>query len=161
MSYRKSDFWTPERTARLVEMWDANRLSASGIAEVLSVCNGAHVSRNGVLGKVHRMKLPHRIEGRGPRAAIQKPKARKAAPPPAPPPAPVIVVAPVLDIARLELTELTDATCKWPVGDPKLPGFGFCGLPVAEGHVYCPAHHHRSIRPPNLVSVERRAHAVA
>jgi hypothetical protein len=33
------------------------------------------------------------------------------------------------------------ARCVWPRGDPKLPGFSFCGQPVARpGLPYCPVH---------------------
>lgn len=163
MSYRQSDFWTPERAERFIIMWNDGRLSASEIAAVLARQECRPVSRNAILGKARRMKLPPRVvKVRVPslpkrKRVAKKPKARMSA---------VIVAAPALDgpfveTARLSLTELTDATCKWPVGDPKAADFGFCGLPTAEGHVYCPAHHRRSIRPPRPVSLKERAHAVA
>lgn len=41
---------------------------------------------------------------------------------------------------RLTLMELTEKTCKWPVGDPATPNFWFCGLPVQPGKPYCEAH---------------------
>ena len=41
---------------------------------------------------------------------------------------------------RLSLMELTERTCKWPVGDPATPNFWFCGLPVQQGKPYCEAH---------------------
>ncbi|HBM59426.1 GcrA family cell cycle regulator [Salipiger marinus] len=41
---------------------------------------------------------------------------------------------------RLTLMELTERTCKWPVGDPATPDFWFCGLPVQQGKPYCEAH---------------------
>ena len=40
----------------------------------------------------------------------------------------------------LTLMELTERTCKWPVGDPATPDFWFCGLPVQAGKPYCEAH---------------------
>lgn len=30
--------------------------------------------------------------------------------------------------------------CQWPHGDPKQPGFHFCGAPVFEHRPYCPTH---------------------
>ena len=36
--------------------------------------------------------------------------------------------------------ELTERTCKWPVGDPATEKFWFCGLPVQAGKPYCEAH---------------------
>jgi GcrA cell cycle regulator len=41
---------------------------------------------------------------------------------------------------RLSLMELTEKTCKWPVGDPATENFWFCGLPVQAGKPYCEAH---------------------
>ena len=41
---------------------------------------------------------------------------------------------------KLTLMELTEKTCKWPVGDPATPNFWFCGLPVQQGKPYCEAH---------------------
>ncbi|PQO23651.1 GcrA cell cycle regulator [Rhodobacteraceae bacterium WD3A24] len=41
---------------------------------------------------------------------------------------------------RLTLMELTERTCKWPVGDPATEDFWFCGLPVQAGKPYCEAH---------------------
>ena len=41
---------------------------------------------------------------------------------------------------KLSLMELTERTCKWPVGDPATDHFWFCGLPVQQGKPYCEAH---------------------
>lgn len=41
---------------------------------------------------------------------------------------------------RLSLMELTERTCKWPIGDPATPEFWFCGLPSEQGKPYCEAH---------------------
>jgi len=41
---------------------------------------------------------------------------------------------------KLTLMELTERTCKWPIGDPATPDFWFCGLPVQPGKPYCDAH---------------------
>ncbi|WP_308915420.1 GcrA family cell cycle regulator [Jannaschia sp. LMIT008] len=41
---------------------------------------------------------------------------------------------------KLRLMELTERTCKWPIGDPATPKFWFCGLPVQQGKPYCEAH---------------------
>jgi len=34
----------------------------------------------------------------------------------------------------------TDETCRWPIGDPQQPGFGYCGCAVDGGSVYCLEH---------------------
>jgi GcrA cell cycle regulator len=41
---------------------------------------------------------------------------------------------------RLSLMELTERTCKWPIGDPATDDFWFCGLPTQAGKPYCDAH---------------------
>jgi GcrA cell cycle regulator len=41
---------------------------------------------------------------------------------------------------RLTLMELTERTCKWPIGDPATDDFWFCGLPASPGKPYCEAH---------------------
>ncbi|WP_415839930.1 GcrA family cell cycle regulator, partial [Paracoccus yeei] len=41
---------------------------------------------------------------------------------------------------KLTLMELTERTCKWPIGDPATDKFWFCGLPSAPGKPYCEAH---------------------
>lgn len=147
MSYRQSDFWTPERTEKFVGLWNEGRLSASSIADVLCASEGRKVSRNAILGKAHRMKLKQRV------VKVRAPIARRAPEPKLPVPKlrprRALVFAPMprddLDVPRLRLVNLTDATCRWPVGDPKASGFGFCGLEVADGRSYCAAHYRRSI----------------
>ena len=44
------------------------------------------------------------------------------------------------DAKKLSLLELTERTCKWPVGDPSTDDFWFCGLPSKTGKPYCEAH---------------------
>ena len=41
---------------------------------------------------------------------------------------------------KLSLMELTERTCKWPIGDPATDKFWFCGLPSVAGKPYCEAH---------------------
>ena len=41
---------------------------------------------------------------------------------------------------KLTLMELTERTCKWPIGDPATDKFWFCGLPATPGKPYCEAH---------------------
>ncbi len=41
---------------------------------------------------------------------------------------------------KLTLMELTERTCKWPIGDPATEKFWFCGLPSQAGKPYCEAH---------------------
>jgi GcrA cell cycle regulator len=41
---------------------------------------------------------------------------------------------------KISLMELTERTCKWPIGDPATDNFYFCGLPSQPGKPYCEAH---------------------
>ena len=37
-------------------------------------------------------------------------------------------------------TQAGGKACSWPVGDPKQPGFHFCGEPAEPGRPYCGTH---------------------
>ena len=41
---------------------------------------------------------------------------------------------------KLSLLELTEKTCKWPIGDPATSEFWFCGHPSEQGKPYCETH---------------------
>lgn len=215
--------WTDERVELLKTMW-AEGKSASQIAKELG-----SVTRNAVIGKVHRLGLSSRTTDAGSKAAEAR-KAASAASQPAPDPknkaddaAPVgpdpvppaaqapaqadaAPAAPAQDDApeaaaevqtdpapeparatpqattvtiipgrrpivpagqplppqpsaneispealanvrevekgarKLHLMDLTERTCKWPIGDPATEEFWFCGLPSVAGKPYCEAH---------------------
>ena len=178
--------WTDERVELLKKMWSEGQ-SARQLAKELG-----SVTRNAVIGKVHRLGLSNRAGGGGTGGASKaaketkapskpkteaKPAAKpKAAPKPAPaaksdedspipmsaarraiipagqplPPQPSAneidpeALAKVNEVEKtakkLSLMELTERTCKWPIGDPATPDFWFCGLPVQQGKPYCEAH---------------------
>ena len=167
--------WTDERVEALKVMWSEGK-SASQIAKELG-----GVTRNAVIGKVHRLGLSNRVGGeprgarrrarpgveragaRAPEAGAPQPAPRRARParrrsrrcgrsPPGqlipPQPAPSEISAEALanlaEVAkkarRLSLMQLTERTCKWPVGDPATDDFWFCGLPTVPGKPYCETH---------------------
>jgi len=41
---------------------------------------------------------------------------------------------------KITLLELTEKRCKFPLGHPDEPDFGFCGEPAHPGFPYCVAH---------------------
>ena len=55
------------------------------------------------------------------------------------------VVAPIP--LKLKLTQLTERTCKWPVGDPMHDDFHFCGHEAEEGRPYCEYHSGLAFQP--------------
>jgi GcrA cell cycle regulator len=178
--------WTDDRVEILKKMWGEGQ-SASQIAKELG-----GVTRNAVIGKVHRLGLSNRTTAGAaakaePKAKAAAPKAKpapKLSPEPVPVPAsakpdlktePAIApqhnrpsrkqiipagqplppqpsaneispeaLAKVNEIEKkakkLSLMELTERTCKWPVGDPATEDFWFCGLTVKPGKPYCEAH---------------------
>jgi GcrA cell cycle regulator len=125
--------WPHNRVEQLKKLWEAG-LSASQIAAELG-----NVSRNAIIGKVHRLGL----SGRAKSLSSAAPPHRKAHPaqhmmrvtrPIArgntalaqafevePDPVTSDNVVPMSQ--RLSLLELNEATCHWPIGDPSKPGF--------------------------------------
>lgn len=173
--------WTDDRVEKLKTLWIGGA-SASQIAKELG-----GVTRNAVIGKVHRLGLSSRNQGKPeaaekPAPAVEEVSAapESAAPPPvqevkapvaepevktaaedeekpatADLPAPVtapegMVTIPSenqVDIAQIDrdarklgLMDLTERTCKWPIGDPSRGEFYFCGHPVVPGKPYCKGH---------------------
>ena len=159
--------WTDERVELLRKLW-AEGLSASQIAAQLG-----GVSRNAVIGKVHRLKLSSRGRAAPAQTRQKKPKpaGTKAQRPAAAPRAmPQTVGATALKVdyeaepavrpsarqaenvvvpisRHLKLAELTDKTCKWPNGDPLTEEFHFCGNDSLETGPYCTYHARLAFQP--------------
>ncbi len=51
-----------------------------------------------------------------------------------------IATAEVGEMRRIGFTEIGEAECRWPLGDPAQEDFAYCGLQVAKGHAYCAGH---------------------
>ncbi len=155
--------WTDERVESLKKLWQEG-LSASQIAGRLG-----GVTRNAVIGKVHRLGLSGRattsrmksMRPRRPAAATQKrpqPKARFAqqgssalralyqgdAEPYSPPVEELVIP----ENERKYITTLTESCCRWPIGDPQHADFHFCGKGKANGLPYCEFHARRAFQPP-------------
>jgi GcrA cell cycle regulator len=143
--------WSETRVTTLSQLW-LDGLSASQIAKQLG-----GVTRNAVIGKVHRLGLSGRASASAPararRTATPRPKrprrAAVAAPPlrksPARPPVRDYAPAPEAPGLIEDMALLGAHACKWPIGDPKSPEFSFCGRP-ADGR-YCVAHEQTGVRP--------------
>lgn len=157
--------WTEERVEQLRKLW-LDGLSASQIAAEL-----AHgITRNAVIGKVHRLGLSGRVKAPGvatPSSAPRpKQQARPSPPRPIAPiirgntalaikprPAPQPVERPYEDVVipiseRVTIMELREAMCRWPLGDPTNPDFRFCGTRTTEGGgPYCGPHSRVAYQP--------------
>ena len=186
--------WTPERVEILINMWSEGQ-SASQIAGELG-----GVTRNAVIGKVHRLGLSNRANTakKEPPLSdiIEKPKNKKGPkglknylnqskkssitkdvtqavsepikkdstkqpfqstnksiiftanqPLPPQPSTSEISEETLKSVKSLEqkskklsLMELTERTCKWPIGDPATEEFWFCGHTSEQGKPYCETH---------------------
>jgi len=122
--------WTDERVAELKQLWGEG-LSASQIARALG-----GVTRNGVIGKIHRLGLAGRA---GPRRTYEQSGTGAPKPPP-PPEAPQPLV--LENGQHVTTITLTHRMCRYPLGDPALPDFHYCGVAHKEGSPYCAYHHH-------------------
>ena len=177
--------WTDERVELLKKLWGEGQ-SASQIAKELG-----GVTRNAVIGKVHRLGLSNRAASASKHEAVQKSdkkieKASKKKPDkfgkesegkistrrqiipagqPLPPQPSTNEISPealarVSEIEKkakkISLLELTERTCKWPVGDPATPDFWFCGLPTQSGKPYCEAHVGVAFQPMNSRRARRQ-----
>ncbi len=144
--------WTEERVEELKKLWSEGH-SASQIAARMG-----GVTRNAVIGKVHRLGLSGRAAPAKPKAVTveREPVVQAAAPSqPAPErePAPVRSVLrdlpPISDInaGRLTVSNIGSSDCKWPIGDPASDDFHFCGQPSTGGKPYCAYHAQLAFQP--------------
>ena len=144
--------WTDERVEILKKLWQEG-LSASQIAAELG-----GVTRNAVIGKVHRLGL----SGRGQPTSSIKRQRRTQQPTAMRRTRHAVTIGNlalqtniealsesemqprrnvVVPIAkRLTIEMLTERTCKWPIGDPGNENFHFCGHDSLEGAPYCEYH---------------------
>jgi len=140
--------WTPERENKLKELWTKGH-TASQIAGLLG-----DTTRNAVIGKAHRLNLEAR--------AVSKKSQHKAKTD--------IEKTSEVKIQKLgrkarfkallldknfepenpkKLDELTDETCRWPIGHPHEENFYFCGRKSLEKLPYCKLHVLYAFQPKN------------
>ena len=115
--------WDEKQLDKLKKLWDEG-LPITKIGLKLGV------SRNAIAGKAHRLGLPKR---NSPISKSGDPRKNK-------------------DVSNLETSkelplkillrevEWSRNRCCWPIGDPKLPGFSFCGTSIMPGRPYCEEH---------------------
>jgi GcrA cell cycle regulator len=157
--------WTEDRVDLLKKLW-TDGLSASQIAGELG-----GVTRNAVIGKVHRLGLSGRAKSPSSSAVAVAARPRKATPPrPAnsfnaashvrgavalapqvrqqpearlEPRAELVDPEVVVPFSeRVTIMELKENMCRWPMGDPTQADFRFCGMKTDTGVPYC-SHHCR------------------
>ena len=131
--------WTSEKVEKLKELWSKGR-TASQIAEALG-----DTTRNAVIGKAHRLNL----EARAPSKQSNSPKSRENRQVMKRSPAPMSRKAKFQSILLdknfeaenpKSLEELSEDTCKWPIGHPDEKSFYFCGRSSLKDFSYCKLH---------------------
>lgn len=154
--------WNDERVELLKKLWSEG-LSASQIAGRIG-----SVTRNAVIGKVHRLGLSGRATTSRMKSHRPRPRAnpvRKLAKPkfatvgntavrnlfqadPAEPYVPPVeeLVIPLAE--RKTIQTLLETHCRWPIGDPQEAEFHFCGKNKVTGLPYCEFHARRAFQPP-------------
>ncbi len=162
--------WTDERVELLKKLW-AEGLSASQIAGRLG-----GVTRNAVIGKVHRLGL----SGRATSSRSSSPRPRRTHVPRAnrrrrlcsgraamsrsslntrrssisrPQPLQELVI-PLHE--RASILTLKEAMCRWPIGDPGEPEFHFCGRKRCGTLPYCEHHARMAYQPVQARRREKR-----
>ena len=162
--------WTDERVELLRKLW-LDGLSASRIAMELA----GGVTRNAVIGKVHRLGMSGRIKSQAP-ASINRTRLDAKAPSPsvrapipqrsvglpmrgntalAMQPRALAIAQPkrtsgdVVPMAEnVTIMDLRESMCRWPVGDPSSSEFRYCGgkAPIGDGP-YCSFHSRMAYQP--------------
>ena len=125
--------WTDDRIEVLTQLWQEGR-SASAIARDLG-----GVTRNAVLGKVHRLGLSGRAAPASP--GTRRPRRRA----PAAQSWPAAAEAAPID-GTADIVSVGAHACRWPLGDPRAAGFSLCGRRAERG-AYCAAHGAIAYRP--------------
>jgi GcrA cell cycle regulator len=143
-----NSIWTAERMERLVTLQE-RKWSCSQIAAEL----GAGITRNAVIGKLHRMGITGGVAAIPERERILRAKAalarkldkrkerrrefRAQNPTPTRAPIPLMVC---LDVTPFGVTllDLQPDTCRYPAGEGS--DITFCGHPALAGRSYCAPH---------------------
>ena len=125
--------WTDRKLALLKRLWRDGK-TATLIARRLGL------SKSAVLGKIFRLRLPSPAPKLG-RPVSSSTHRRKGG----------LFKAETQSDARVKrgksLLELSNESCRWPIGDPSKKSFHFCGEPGADleqGVPYCERHRQRA-----------------
>lgn len=111
--------WTAEKIKQLKKLWLKGK-STVEIGKELGI------SKNAVVGKVHRLELAARPSPIKREVKKSVPKQR--------------VIKKDLKPQNITLMDLKLNSCRWPIGDPKDDDFHFCGADSVTGKPYCAEH---------------------
>ena len=112
--------WTPEKVKQLKKLWQKGK-STVEIGKELGM------SKNAVVGKVHRLGLDSRPS---PIKKVNEAPAKKTNK----------VQLPEKTHGMMTWLDLKMNSCRWPIGEVKDENFHFCGKECQTGKPYCPEH---------------------
>ena len=115
--------WDEQKLNKLKKLWDEG-------LPITKIGIEIGVSRNAIAGKAHRLGLPKRnspISKSGDPRKNQKNSSKNS-------------TQQIPLKIMLREVEWSRNRCCWPIGDPKLPGFSFCGTSIIPGRPYCEEH---------------------
>lgn len=112
--------WTAEKIKQLKKLWLKGK-------STIEIGKELGISKNAVVGKVHRLELAARPS---PIKRTQKQSTSKAKTP----------KKEVIKPKNMTLMDLKLTSCRWPIGDPKDEDFHFCGADTVTGKPYCAEH---------------------
>lgn len=107
--------WTTEKIKQLKKLWSKGK-------STVEIGRELGISKNAVVGKVHRLELNAR----------PSPIKKTTAPKP--------VKKKVQKEGNVSLLDLKLNSCRWPIGEPKDADFHFCGKDTVTGKPYCSEH---------------------
>ncbi len=108
--------WTPEKIKLLKKLWQKGK-------STVEIGRELGMSKNAVVGKVHRLELSARPS---PIKKQSNPNTEKK-----------VVES---DKKTVTLMDLKMNSCRWPIGELKDDDFHFCGKECQTGKPYCPEH---------------------
>ena len=111
--------WTAEKIKQLKKLWLKGK-------STIEIGKELGISKNAVVGKVHRLELAARPS---PIKRTQKQSTTKQR-----------VSKKELKPKNMTLMDLKLTSCRWPIGDPKDEDFHFCGADTVTGKPYCAEH---------------------
>ena len=131
--------WNVEKVNKLKELWGKGN-TASQIAEIIG-----GISRNAVIGKAHRLNLSAKIKTRTATSSksfdnsieennVKSGRGRKSKF------KSLIIEKDFEPENPKHLEELSEESCKWPIGHPDEKNFYFCGRSSLKDFSYCKLH---------------------
>ncbi len=115
MTKEREMTWTTEKIKQLKKLWSKGK-------STVEIGRELGISKNAVVGKVHRLELNARPS---PIKKDTKPK---------------VIKKKVQKQENVSLMDLKLNSCRWPIGDPKDADFHFCGKDTVTGKPYCSEH---------------------